>query len=190
MVIAAASRLFATRGYVATSMDDVALEAGVSRATVFNAVGGKGQLLKTAVDVAIVGDDDPASLPERQRSREIRAEPDPRRYLERYAEFVAEANGRVAPIAEAMRAAAGADEDARLVWRKHQTERRIGAANVVADVANKGRLRKGLSHDDAADIVWVLIDPTLYAQLVLERRWDPARFREWIAQTLKSQLLG
>ena len=190
LIVSAASRLFATRGYAGTSMDDIAAAAGVSRATVFNAVGGKAQLLKTALDVAIVGDDDPRSLPERERSRAIRAEPDPRRYLERYAAFVAEANGRVAPITEAMRGAAGADADARLVWTKHQAERRIGAANVVADVVNKGGLRRGVSRDEAADIVWVLIDATVYAQLVFERGWTPSRYESWLAATLKQQLVG
>src|SRR5450759_4267598 len=56
-VIQAAARLFAERGYVTTSLEDVAAEAGVSRATIFTSVGGKADLLKAAYDVAIVGDD-------------------------------------------------------------------------------------------------------------------------------------
>jgi hypothetical protein len=44
-------------------------------------VGGKPALLKTAFDVAIVGDDEPVSLPDRPRSKAIREEPDQRRYL-------------------------------------------------------------------------------------------------------------
>src|SRR2546426_12500193 len=84
-VIGAAARLFAERGYVATSIDDIAAAAGVSRATVFSSVGGKPVLLKTAFDVAIVGDDEPVSLPDRPRSKAIREEPDQRRYLALYA---------------------------------------------------------------------------------------------------------
>jgi len=68
-VIAAAGRLFAERGYAATSIEDIAEAAGVSRATVFTSVGGKPILLKTALDVAIVGDDEPVPLPERPRSK-------------------------------------------------------------------------------------------------------------------------
>jgi len=66
-VIAAAGRLFSEQGYAATSIDDIAAAAGVSRATVFTSVGGKPKLLKTALDVAIVGDDEPVPLPERPR---------------------------------------------------------------------------------------------------------------------------
>src|SRR5690349_11330069 len=67
-VIAAAARLFAEDGYAATSIDAIAAAAGVSRATVFASVGGKAKLLKTALDVAIVGDEQTA--PPRGGSRQ------------------------------------------------------------------------------------------------------------------------
>lgn len=189
-VIDAAGRLFAERGYVATSIEDIAAAAGVSRATVFNSVGGKPVLLKTAFDVAIVGDDEPIALPDRPRSCAIRAEPDPRRYLALYAELVTEMAGRLAAISEAVRSAAGADPDARRLWATHQAQRRQGAANVVSDVLHKGRLRTGLHREDAADIVWVLNDPGLYGHLVLGRGWKPARFRAWLAEMMQRELLG
>ncbi len=190
-IIEAAGRLFAERGYVATSIDDVAAAAGVSRATVFNSVGAKAVLLKTAFDAAIVGDDEPVALPDRPRSRAIRAEPDPATYLALYAGLIAQMGGRVAAISEAVRGAAGADGDARRLWTEHQTQRRQGAANVVGDVLRKGgRLRKGLGGEEAADVVWVLNDAGLYFQLVLRRGWDPARFETWLAATLRHQLLG
>ena len=190
-IIEAAWRLFAEFGYAATSIEDIAAAAGVSRATVFASVGGKPVLLKAAFDVAIVGDDDPVSLPERASSKAIRAEPDPARYLDRYARMVAEMAGRVAPIAEAVRGAAGADADARALWDAHLAQRRAGAAGVVADLRAKGaRLREGLDADHAADIVWVLNDPGLYHQLVARRGWSARRFQEWLAAALRSQLLG
>ena len=188
-VIAAAARLFGERGYVATSIDDIAAAAGVSRATVFTAVGGKPVLLKTALDVAIVGDDEPISLPDRARSRAVRAEPDPRRYLGLYAGVVTEIGGRAAGIYEAVRGAAGADPGARALWVEHQAQRRLGAAHVVSDVLGKSALRAGLIPDRAADIVWALNDPGLYRVLVDGRGWSPAEFESWLAETLQRQLL-
>lgn len=188
-VIAAAARLFGERGYVATSIDDIAAAAGVSRATVFTAVGGKPVLLKTALDVAIVGDDEPISLPDRARSREVRAEPDPRRYLALYAGVVTEIGGRAAGIYEAVRGAAGADPGARALWVEHQAQRRLGGAHVVSDVLGKSALRPGLNPDRAADIVWALNDPGLYRVMVHGRGWSPAEFESWLAETLQRQLL-
>lgn len=187
-VIAAAAKLFVERGYGATSIDDIAAEAGVSRATVFTSVGGKPMLLKTALDVAIVGDDAPVSLPERPRSRAIRAEPDPRKYLALYAGLVTEIDARMAGVYEALRGAAGADPDARALWESHLHQRRQGAANVVGDVLRKGTLRRGIDKEAAADIVWLLNDPGLYYLLVERRGWKHARFQSWLAETLIRQL--
>lgn len=188
-VIAAAGRLFVQRGYAATSIDEIAAEARVSRATVFTSVGGKPMLLKAALDVAIVGDDQPVSLPERPRSKAIRAEPDPRTYLALYAELVTEMGGRLAGIYEALRGAAGADMDARKLWESHLAQRRQGAANVVGDVLRKGALRQGLDREAAADIVWLLNDPGLYHLLVQRRGWTADRFRAWLIETMSRQLL-
>jgi AcrR family transcriptional regulator len=187
-VIAAAGRLFSEQGYAATSIDDIAAAAGVSRATVFTSVGGKPKLLKTALDVAIVGDDEPVPLPERPRSKAIRAERDPRKYLALYAEMVTEMDGRMAGIHEALRGAAGADPDARALWESHLAQHRQGAANVVADLMRKGGLKRGLDAAAAADIVW-LLGPGTYHMLVQRRGWSPKRFQAWLTETFISQLL-
>jgi AcrR family transcriptional regulator len=189
-LIAAAARLFAERGYGATSIDDIAAAASVSRATVFTSVGGKAMLLSAALDVAIVGDDDPVALPDRPRSKAIRAESDPRRYLALYAELVTEMGGRLAGVFEALRGAAGADPEARALWEKHLDQRRRGAAHVVADVERKGSLRPGLGKEAAADIVWVLNDPGLFHLLVHLRGWSVTRYQAWLAESLVSQLIA
>jgi AcrR family transcriptional regulator len=189
VIIAAATRLFVEQGYVVTSIEQIAAAAGVSRATVFTSVGGKPKLLKSALDVAIVGDDEPTALPERPRSVAIRAEPDPRQYLTLYAELLTEMGGRLAGIYEAVRGAAGADPDARALWESHLEQRRKGAANVVGDLLRKGELRQGLHQDVAADIVWVLNDPGLYHSLVYRRHWTPDKYHAWLAATMIRELL-
>ena len=189
-IIDAAAALFIERGYVATSIDAIAEAAGVSRATVFTSVGGKNALLKTAYDVALVGDDDPIPFPLRPASLAVRAEPDPIRYLVGYAGLVTDIDRRVAPIYEAVRGAASADAEVRDVFETIAAERRIGAANVVRDLLAKGaRLRKGLDSESAADVVWVLIDAGLFHLLVHRRGWAPERFEAWLADSIQRQVL-
>jgi len=188
-IVDAAAKLFVEHGYVATSIDEIAAAAGVGRATVFTAVGGKPVLLKAAYDIAIVGDEEPASLVERPRSRQIRQEPDPRRYLDLYGELAAEISSRVAPINEVVRGAAGADPEARALYEKLQGERLVGAKHIVSDVQAKGGLRRGLGVAEAVDIVWALIEPSLYLRLVHQRGWSSKRYARWLAETLQAQLL-
>ena len=189
IILDAAAQLFVKHGYVATSIDAIAAAAGVGRATVFTAVGGKPVLLKAAYDIAIVGDEQPVALVERPRSRQIRQEPDVRRYLDLYGELAAEISGRVAPINEVVRGAAGADSEARALYERLQGERLVGAKHIVGDVQAKGGLRPGLGAAEAVDIVWALIEPSLYLRLVQHRGWSPTRYGSWLAETLKAQLL-
>src|SRR3954454_9877288 len=97
-VIGAAARLFVSHGYVSTSVQDVADAAGVSRATVFNSIGAKPALLRACYDVATVGDDDPAPLPQRPAMVAVREEPDARRSIALYAEVIAGIGSRLSGI--------------------------------------------------------------------------------------------
>src|SRR6266403_4226720 len=81
-IVAAAGRLFAERGYAATSIEEIAAAAGVGRATVFNSVGGKPELLNEAYRLAVRGSDNADTPLGRQpRSRRISAEADPHKLL-------------------------------------------------------------------------------------------------------------
>ena len=188
-ILRAAGRLFTERGYVPTSIEAIAEAAGVSRATVFNSVGGKATILKAAYDVALVGDDAPVALPDRPASKAVMARTDPAAFLDGYAGIMTEVHGRLAPIYEAVRGAASADAEARDVWETISDERLGGARNVVAGVRARGGLREGLDPAAAADAVWVLNDPGLYHLLVNRRGWAPAAFREWLSEALRWQLM-
>ena len=189
-IVDAAARLFAERGYVGTSFDAVAEAAGVGRATVFAHFPTKSELLKTAYDVTLVGDDEPIPLPERPESLAVRAEPDPRLFLAGYAAIVTGVASRVSPIYEAIRGAAHADPEAAAVWDKVGAERRIGGGNVVGGIVSRGALKPGLDPDLAADLVFALVDPGLYHLLVRGRGWEHETFTTWLAATLQRELLA
>jgi len=188
-IIEAAGDLFVELGYLGTSVQTIADAAGVSRATVFNSVGGKLELLRAAFDVATVGDDEPVPLPQRPQALAVRAEPDPRKAVAGYAAMVTGVSSRVASIYEAFRSAAGVDPRARVQWAQIQQERFGGAKGFIGILSAKGPLRDGLTPKDAADLVWVLIDASLYHRLVIERSWTTSRFQTWLAATMEAQLL-
>jgi AcrR family transcriptional regulator len=189
-VIDAAATLFIEVGYGATSIDAIAEAAGVGRATVFTAVGGKAALLKAAYDVAVVGDDEPVPLPQRPWAQHVLATKDPYERIARYGEMIADLGERVAPIYEAFRGAARADPEVRALWTEIRDERRGGASNFVRFISDVGALRADIDAVTAADVVWVLNDPALYYQLVIEQGWSRDKFAPWIGETMQFQLLG
>jgi AcrR family transcriptional regulator len=189
-IAGAAGRLFAELGYAATSIDQVAAGAGVSRATIFNSVGGKPELLKEAYRLAVRGPGrENTPLGKQSRSRRISAEPDARKLLAGYAGVMVEVGSRLAPLYEAVRAAAHADPEARVLWQLITEERRTAAVGIVRRLSERDALLHGLNKQAASDILWVLNDPGLYQLLVTQRRWTQRRFRTWLATTMQTQLL-
>lgn len=188
-ILAAATELFLREGYGPTTMPAIANAAGVSRATVFNSVGGKAEVLKACYDVAIVGDDKPLPIYARHEMQAMFAEPDARPTITRYAAIITAIGARVSRIYEVFRAAAGADPQVREKWTQIQDERHFGATRFAEMISAKTPLPGGLSLSEAADIIWVLIDNSLYHRLVIERSWPPDRFQRWFATTLCAHLL-
>jgi AcrR family transcriptional regulator len=98
----------------------------VSVQSIYKAFGNKPALLKTVFDVAIAGDDEPVPMLQRAALSRVRAEPDPRRKLSLYGEFVAEVSPRHVPIQLLVRAAAATDAEAARVWDQLRVERMTG----------------------------------------------------------------
>ena len=86
-VLDAARELFVEQGYGATTVDQIAARAGVSKPTVFTAVGNKQTVLSAVRDVAMAGDDETVSVVERPLAQQILAEPDQRRAVRLLAEL-------------------------------------------------------------------------------------------------------
>lgn len=189
-IVDAAARLFADRGFAATTVDAVAEEAGVSRKTVFTSVGGKVALLKLACDFALGGDDEEITLRERPALLRIINEPDPWRRNDLYAAFVTETNRRTAKLWLALHEAASQDAEAAAILAEWEGVRRNAMrSGPVAGLQRDGALRDGLSPGQAADIMWLLIDPTVYDRMVNRAGWSRRRFRDWLAFTMRTQTM-
>jgi AcrR family transcriptional regulator len=188
-IVTAASRLFVEVGYGATTIDDVASAAGVSRKTVFTAVGGKLDLLKLALDWAVAGDDKSVALADRAAIRSWMEQPDPRGVLAGFASMQADIGARVGPLYSALEIAAGMDPDAREVVAESQRHRLDDARKVVRRLRGMKGLASGITTNEAVDLVWLAMDPVLFDRLVRVRGWSMRRFGEWLGENLCRQLL-
>ena len=52
-----------------------------------------------------------------------------------------------------------------------------------------GRARKSISFDEARRIMWMYTSRDVYRMLVLEGGWTPARYQEWLSETLVAALV-
>jgi AcrR family transcriptional regulator len=189
-IVAAASRLFVEHGYGATTIDAVADAAGVSRKTVFTAVGGKVELLKVALDWAVAGDDRPVALAERAELRQLLEQPDPAVLVTGWARVLAEIDARVAPLFQALEVAAGIDSEARELLDQSQHQRLDAARLIVDRLQALDALTNDLTESEAVDLAWLATDGALFDRLVRVRGWSTDRFAEWLANTLLAQLVA
>ena len=189
-IVAAATRLFVGAGYGATTIDAVADAAGVSRKTVFTAVGGKLDLLKLALDWAVAGDDQAVALSDRAAIRRWIDQADPRQVLDGLAGMLAEIGARVGALYGALEVAAGIDPAARELAEELQRRRLDDARKVVGPLREMKALTTDITYQEAVDLVWLAMDPALFDRLVRVRRWSTSRFKQWLASTLCRQLLA
>ena len=188
-VLDAAHVRFVEHGYAATTMAEVATDAGVSVETVYKAFGNKPGLVKAVLDVSVVGDDDPIALMERESIGRIRAEADPHKKLRAYAAHLAETAPRTFPVQFVVREAAAADPGAAEVWEQLQSERLTGMTHLASELDAGGHLRRGTSVEEARDVLWAHNSVELWHLLVIQRAWDTERYGSWIGEQLVSALL-
>jgi AcrR family transcriptional regulator len=185
-VLAAAQRLFVGKGYRATTMADIATDAGVALQSVYKAGKSKPDLLQRVVEVVVAGDDEPVMMTDRPTFAAIAEEPDATRQVEMIAALIASTQERSAPVQAALREAAAVDDevagnlDAEL-QRRHET---IGT--VVGMIA-EDRLRH--TREESIDTVWAIGSSEVFLLLRTRRGWDADHYLRWLSRTLSDQLL-
>lgn len=189
-IVVAAAGLFVEHGYVGTTIDAVAERAGVSRRTVFSSIGSKVELLKTAWDWAVVGDDQPIAVADRPEITRMRQVRDPARLVELWVDQVMRVGERVGPLAAVLARAVDADPEAAALQERIDVERRAGAAMFVGGLAAIGGLRSDVSEQEGADMAWVLMNPLFVRRLRAERDWTDDQVRAWLRRLTRASLLA
>jgi AcrR family transcriptional regulator len=188
-ILAAARDSFLELGYARTTIASVAREAEVSVETVYKAFGNKPRLAKAVFDVAIVGDDEPIPMLQREMVARIEAEPDPRRKFLMYGEHLSTAGPRAAALQLVLRSAAATDPDVAELWDSMLEERLFGMSAFARYLFDGGFLRDDISFERARDVLWTYNSVEMYDLLVLKRGWKPETYGRWIAEAMIAALL-
>ena len=177
-VIAAATALFLERGWAGTSMRDVARRAGVSVETVYGSGGTKVELLRIAMDIAVVGDDEPVPLSERPEWRAISTGATPRERAEAVGGLLITMHRRTAPLHRALQHAAVGDST--LVelldrdFRDIREQNRQGVRSVAGREPTDAEL----------DLVQAATSNETYLMLTEQRGLSDDDYREFVATAM------
>jgi AcrR family transcriptional regulator len=179
-VLAAAVELFGEAGWARTTINAVANRARVSAETVYKTFGSKRNLLKAAIDFAIVGDDEAIAFADRPEFQTSAVTGSFEERLRAGFELTADAHERTAGVWRAIVEAAASDPE-------------IDAARVEIERARLSDSRRfmelalgGPADESRLAAAWILSGPDAYGKLTGELGLD----RTGYVTTMVNAFLG
>lgn len=186
-IVDAATALFVEQGFGGTSIDQIAAAADVSPQTVYATYGSKAAVLSRAIDVAVVGDYEAASLADRMPVLADMSSKQHHLYFATAARFVRALHERVAPLMRVMLQAAATDPGLEELRMRLTHEIRADCEVWVAQLGPA--LRRGLTKARAADVMVTIQSPYIYSMFTVDLGWSPDQYERWLAHALPHMLL-
>jgi len=168
--------LFCSDGYRTTTMEAIAERADVAVQTLYFRFNTKDELFQAVHERTVLGEEN-LPPPMQPWYLEAVAAEDIRDAVRHICRGVLSISRRVAPMIPAFHAVAG--DPAGEVWERSQQMRHDGMLELVAALAEKTPLRKNVTKDRAADVLYVLLGPDLYWTMVLGRGWTEQQIADW-----------
>jgi AcrR family transcriptional regulator len=182
-IVAAARRLFVAQGYAATTIKDVARDAGVSVQTIYDSVGSKHDLVRRLNDLI----DEEAGIT--QIAVPLAEERDPFAVARVPAKITARLIECSGDILRIVLAGSVAEPDLAALLHEGQRRHRAGADNVARRLAALHALRLDTTPAAAATTIAVLADFRLALTLTDEFGLDRNELEDWIANTTSRSIL-
>jgi AcrR family transcriptional regulator len=182
-VVTAGRELFAEAGYSRTTVQQIARRARVSPATVYAQCGGKQGLLKTLMDAWTAGPlvreiiDACATAPGGAAKLRVLADG----YVTLY-----RASGDIIRI---VTDAAAASPDAAEFLQTANARHLEALTEIVGQIRSAGDLKKGLSEEDAARIIYYHFRFEQFTLVADDFGWGEDRARDWIRERVEIALL-
>ena len=180
----AARKLFAERGYFATKVDDIAVEARVAPATVYAVTGGKYDLL---TDLIRVWTTDPMVEATNTRMVEMR---DPVAIIRELATGSRRMRERYADIMRVMLATAPHDQAVAAALQSATSVYRRAFMPIAERLAALGALRPGVDIARAVDLFWFYFGYASYFTLHDDNGWSYEQAEHWLADQACRELLS
>lgn len=186
----AAYALFCERGYVGTTMADIAEAAGVAVQTVYFTFHTKSELLSRTYDFAVLGEGEPLPPEKQAWYAKMAAEPDVTKALRHVVEGVGALLTRATPLDTVVRASAGSDPDTARVRAFHEQWRAEGYRAMLEILRPKAALRGGLTPERATHLLLLYVGMDIYRVLVYDFGWTHDDWIDWTVATLAEQLFA
>ena len=173
-VLQAALQLLSDKGYVGTTIEAIAAQAGVGVRTVYDAFGSKQGVLLDLVETF-----SPMPRTDFEALAEAGAA-DPPAQLRLIVNFIVEYFAAAERFLEILNANADADPVIAEVLHRGETLRRASQREILHSWLTRGVLKHELSARRAGDILWALTGPDLFRLFVRQLGWTKQSYARWL----------
>lgn len=187
-ILKSAATLFATTGYVGTSLAQIADHAGVSVETV-KLVGPKRSLILAAFESEFAGTDGATHIVESRRSLATGETSDGQAFLTALIEFIANSNRRMGALWPSLQNAAEVDDIVKAAFTEMQASRRAEFRLTIAAMAKRGLIGATQPEGELADALSFLLSPESYLQLVRDAGWSFDHYVDWLHRAVRAAVL-
>jgi AcrR family transcriptional regulator len=185
-IVEASARLFATRGYQATTLAAIAREAGVSTETVKTAAP-KAELLLAAFEIVFSGTVDAESLTDTEVGSGVMTLPDAA-FLDAVLGQIAIANARGHALWTVVLGAAASDPVVDSALQGMLARRAADYRRLVDELVGRGIVDAVADPQTTAAALSFLLSPEGYQQLVTQSGWSPERYTAWLREAVRTEL--
>jgi len=181
-----AQRRFLADGYAATTVEAIAVDAGISPATIYKSYGGKAGLVRTLCQMALEGS---GPVPAEERSNALRGATGAQHVIAGWGALRAEVSPRISPLLLLLRDAARDDAEAAALYDELDRARLRRMSENAKFLFEAGYLRVGVSAATARDVLWLSTSAEMFDLLVRRRGWSVARYSQFMDDMVVAELL-
>lgn len=184
IILQAALKLFTEKGYGATSIADIAGEAGVAVPTVYTSIGTKPELLRRLLD-HMDESIDLATLGRRvaMSANSIEALTNgiaiPRQFAEQFGDVII-----------ALASAASVEPEMAAIYAGGMERHRQGARQIAGKLAELDALKPGMSLEQSGAIIATMTMYAAWIELTRTFGWSFDQVQRWIVETLAATILA
>ena len=180
----AAKELFTERGFESATLEEIAKKAGVPLPTVYGIFKSKKGLLKEVMERVLFGRQYTALV------RETKKIAHPEERLRGVAKITRNVYDSEREEMNLLRGATVVAPEFAVLERERE-QRRFERQSVTLELlADAKALREDLTVRTAREVLWALTGREPYRLLVIEKKWSPDRYENWLGELLIRALLA
>jgi AcrR family transcriptional regulator len=183
-IVQATRQLLLSEGYDGMTVEAIAQRAQVSAQSVYALFKSKAGILTELLDQSTFGEKYEDAV------RQAMSASDPETRLRRAARIARQIHEPLTATFDLLRGAGVVAPELAKLEQQRERLRYERQERMIISLRDAKRLRRGLNHQTARDIFWMLTGRDVYRMLVRERGWSPQQYQEWLADTLVHSLLS